>query len=113
MQGPLSQGLVRQSGKPCIKGDFDDDEDVDPSDFSHLQICFSGSAVGFAPGCDNADLDADLDVDGADLNAFLACMGGPGQPPACANQAPPTPRSPLQTDDVVESLAGGRTQPPM
>ncbi len=72
-------------GRSRIRGDLDDDEDVDQSDYGRLQLCFSGEAVLAAPGCEEADLDADLDVDPADLAQFINCMGGPGQPPACPN----------------------------
>jgi hypothetical protein len=69
------------------RADFDKDNDVDQSDFAHLQECFSGDAFSYRPGCNAPDLDADGDVDSDDLMIFLSCMSGPGQPvnPNCAD----------------------------
>ncbi len=65
------------------RADFDQDRDVDQSDFAHLQTCFSLLLQAPTPGCEDADLNGDLTVDGADLGIFLNCMGGPGKPPGC------------------------------
>ena len=71
----------------AIVGDFDNDNDVDQSDFGHLQLCFTGQGVVQSrPECANALLDGDSDVDGDDLAIFLNCMSGPNKPvdPDCA-----------------------------
>ena len=59
-----------------LPGDFDGDDDIDLSDFGHLQSCLSGAAIGYGPGCRDADLDADGDVDLPDVNTFNSCIGG-------------------------------------
>ncbi len=71
------------SGKPFLPGDFDLDNDVDQSDFAHLQICLSGSALPYAPGCADADLDEDSHVDSSDFVIFLECLAGANQSPPC------------------------------
>jgi hypothetical protein len=64
-------------------GDFDNDGDIDQSDFGHLQSCMSGTGAAYAMGCEDADLDADGDVDGSDVGVFLPCFGGADSPPGC------------------------------
>lgn len=62
-------------------GDFDNDGDVDQTDFAALQLCLTGT--GFpqpAPACQRARLDADNDVDEQDVARFLGCMSGAGLP---------------------------------
>ncbi len=63
-------------------GDFDNDGDVDITDFGHLQACYSGSAAP-TTGCIDADLDGDNDVDQADFALFKNCLGGADRPPGC------------------------------
>lgn len=63
--------------------DFDEDDDVDQSDFGFLQACSSGSGYAPPPACGDADLDGDGDVDEADFTRFEQCLGGPDHPPAC------------------------------
>ena len=63
--------------------DFDQDGDIDQSDFAFMQRCFSGDAMPYAAGCGPADADGDGDVDTADLNLLLPCMSGAHQPPGC------------------------------
>ncbi len=63
--------------------DYDVDNDVDLSDFGHLQRCLSGDGVSYGPGCANADANGDGDVDSSDFNSFLTCMMGPGNIPGC------------------------------
>lgn len=70
------------------KADFDEDDDVDQSDFGHLQACLSGGSIAQTdPQCQNAKLDNDEDVDQYDLDIFLRCMSGSGvrADPNCAN----------------------------
>ncbi len=71
------------SGEPFFPGDFDNDGDVDLTDFGHLQACMSGTGNPYPPGCDDADMDDDFDVDADDFGEFQLCMGGAGSPPGC------------------------------
>jgi hypothetical protein len=67
--------------------DFDGDGDVDMTDFSHLQLCLSGSGPQPDPLCQDTKLDADTDVDAADVALFLKCLNGSNVPPpaGCAD----------------------------
>jgi hypothetical protein len=70
-----------------LPSDFDGDQDVDMSDYGHLQACFTETAAGpIAPGCEDADLDTDNDVDQNDFAVFVDCISGPDIPasPGCA-----------------------------
>jgi hypothetical protein len=72
-------------------GDYDEDGDVDMSDFSHLQSCLSGPGVSIQnSACLNGDLDGDKDVDTDDVLVFLRCLSGPGvtADPLCADSLP-------------------------
>lgn len=61
--------------------DFDFDLDVDMSDYSHLQTCYSGSGTAQRdPACGDARLDDDEDVDQDDLECFLRCFTAPNVP---------------------------------
>ncbi len=66
---------------PTFQADFDDDGDVDLSDFARLQRCFSGTVLPYGPECEAADLNGDFAVDGGDFQLFLACLGGPDHAP--------------------------------
>ena len=66
-----------------LPGDFEDDGDIDVTDFGHLQVCLSGDATAYASGCRDADLDEDADVDAADFSLFVNCIGGADVPPGC------------------------------
>ncbi len=81
--GQIYQSPAYTVAVSSIVGDYDDDGDVDQSDFSHLQNCFSGEAFPSMPGCLDADLDGDHDVDPYDFARFLNCMRGPNMPPGC------------------------------
>jgi predicted aspartyl protease len=64
-----------------IDADFDDDGDVDQTDFGHLQACFTGpETVQEEVGCQDALLDADNDVDDADVAVFNGCANGANVP---------------------------------
>lgn len=63
-----------------VRGDFDDDGDVDQTDFGLFQQCFSGTGNPVASECASRSLDGDVDVDQADFNLFQACMSGANQP---------------------------------
>lgn len=70
-----------------IAPDFDGDGDVDQSDFSKLQACFTEliSPPVMPPGCESTDLDGDGRVMASDFELFQACFQGPGSipPPTC------------------------------
>ncbi len=73
----------------AIPGDFDGDQDVDQSDFAHLQECLDPSSGPLLdPDCADANLNHDIDgdIDQADLLLFLNCMTGPNGigDPGCA-----------------------------
>jgi hypothetical protein len=76
-------GLVWSFVTSSFTGDFDNDTDIDQSDFAFMQKCFSGDANAFASGCAPADFDADGDVDSSDFNSFLPCMLGANRPSGC------------------------------
>ncbi len=56
--------------------DFDQDGDVDQSDFAMLQRCLSGILLT-PPGCAFSDLNHDGLTETADVSLFLDCMAGP------------------------------------
>lgn len=69
----LSNGFYPPAAS--MRGNFDDDGDVDLSDFAFFAACFSGTdnpAPSTPPGCLNSDLDGDGDVD---LDDFLIFVG--------------------------------------
>jgi|GEM_PF-7097066 len=71
--------------------DFDRDNDVDQSDFGHLQICLTGADLGpVYAGCEDADLDNDDDVDQTDVMVWFACFSGPNIPPPADCRTTPT-----------------------
>ncbi len=62
-----------------IDVDFDDDGDVDQTDFALLQQCYTGSDfVQNDPRCVSVLLDEDSDVDEQDLQLFNECATAPG-----------------------------------
>ncbi len=63
--------------------DFDYDNDVDLSDFAHLQVCRTMTGQFPAGPCEDADLNNDNAVDNADFSLFLPCMAGANLPPGC------------------------------
>jgi hypothetical protein len=64
--------------------DFDDDGDVDQSDFGHIQTCLAAlPSLIVDPVCADSDIDLDGTVGSADVLAFYLCFGGP-------NVAPPS-----------------------
>lgn len=67
--------------------DFDQDGDVDASDYGHLQLCYSGYGVPQDdPACQDAKLNDDNYVESLDFAVFLDCLSGPDVPadPDCA-----------------------------
>jgi hypothetical protein len=69
---------------PQYTADFDHDNDVDQTDFAHLQLCLSGSTTPQTDAaCADTLLNGDPYVDSTDVALFAACMSGPGVlPPA-------------------------------
>ncbi len=62
--------------------DFDDDSDVDQTDFAHMQLCLSGSVVPQTdPLCADTLLNDDPFVDESDVSLFLSCLSGPNITP--------------------------------
>lgn len=57
-------------------GDFDRDDDVDQSDFGHLQACFTERWTRPTAGCWDADLNRDASVDAEDVAVFQQSMRG-------------------------------------
>ena len=62
------------------RGDLDLDGDSDQEDFALMQLCLSGTGLGYPPGCADSDFDGDYDVELNDIDRFLNCMTGPNQP---------------------------------
>ena len=70
-----------------VGSDFDQDGDVDQSDFGRLQACLTGPGMAQNdPACAPARLD-DEDVDRDDTAILQGCMSGPNVPagPDCAD----------------------------
>lgn len=66
---------------PYAPVDFDQDGDVDHSDFGHFQVCLTGPGTAQTlPACLPARLDNDEDVDLDDFGIFQRCFSGPGKP---------------------------------
>jgi hypothetical protein len=60
-----------------VKGDYDEDGDVDQEDLAVLHACFSGASVPInSPDCEMADMDDDGDVDQSDFGFFQAALTG-------------------------------------
>jgi hypothetical protein len=74
--GPVAQGGPIGN----VMGDFDGDNDVDLVDFGNFQVCFSGTDMPYAPGCESQDFDCDGDVDLPDFGSFQLCFSGTGTP---------------------------------
>ncbi len=63
-------------GQSCgIKGDLDNDGDVDTDDYTIWNGCIEGPNVIVAPACSIADCDGDQDVDLADFAQFAFGFG--------------------------------------
>ncbi len=75
-------------------GDFDDDNDVDVSDYSAFRDCYTGPNAGpIGPTCQAGDADLDTDVDCTDWGRFTSAWTAPGDPPTfrpCADIPIPT-----------------------
>lgn len=78
---PNYAGAVSCSAICTKPGDFDNDGDVDQTDFGHLQRCFTGMfEPQDDPACQTAFMDDDIDVDQTDLTVFLRCFSGKDVP---------------------------------
>lgn len=78
------RAAVRVMVESSVAADFDEDGDVDLSDFGYFLGCYNGPNHPPAQsGCEPADLDDDGDADLADFGLFLPCFNGPDRPPAC------------------------------
>ncbi len=76
-----------------VGGDLDEDLDVDGTDFTAFEACFTGSGGQLTAGCEPGDFDGDADIDCLDWEAFQAAWTAPGDPPvlpACIG-SPPIP----------------------
>lgn len=71
-------GTITGSAALPVKGtgDFDEDNDVDLSDFAAFQTCFSGDAP-YGAGCAQGDFNADGVIDASDLADFAGALSGP------------------------------------
>jgi hypothetical protein len=68
----------------AIPGDFDNDGDVDLTDYGTFLSCYNGpNQPPAGPSCDDADFEGDGDVDLSDYGVFLGCYNGPNNPAAC------------------------------
>jgi formylglycine-generating enzyme required for sulfatase activity len=75
---------VSEAPGPAAALDFDDDGDIDLTDYGTFLACYNGPENPPATsGCDDADSDNDNDVDLTDYGVFLGCYNGPNNPPAC------------------------------
>ncbi len=80
----VTKGAASLADAPRIRSDFDQDGDVDLSDFATFQACFNGpNQAVTSPACVKTDLDFDNDVDLSDFAAFQTCFNGPNRPAAC------------------------------
>ncbi len=55
---------------PVLAGDYDDDGDIDMTDYAEFSGCLTGPDGGALPGCDSFDFAADVDVDLTDFALF-------------------------------------------
>lgn len=85
--GAVSDSTEIFSSGPEVRApaDFDEDGDVDLSDFGFFLIAFNGPAQppALLPEGYRADFDDDQDVDLADFAVLLSCFNGPNRPAAC------------------------------
>jgi hypothetical protein len=68
-----------ESAAGPLQFDFDDDGDVDNSDFNIFRFCFQGPGTTYTPGhvCLEMDGDFDFDVDLGDFYLFQQAFTGP------------------------------------
>lgn len=76
---------VEAEHEPQCWFDFDDDNDVDGTDFLVFAACFNGASRPPRPWCSEpwfADVDLDADVDGFDYLTFALCFNAAKHHPA-------------------------------
>lgn len=74
-----------------IKGDFNNDGNVDNDDLDEFDGCYRGEGEPYEPGCEPGDFDEDEDIDCMDGKRFVLAWtaeGEAGVPQACANVIP-------------------------
>ncbi|HNO77471.1 MAG TPA: sialidase family protein [Phycisphaerae bacterium] len=70
-------GLPDECDTNCVfGGDYDEDGDVDLSDYRRFEDCFAGPAAGYGQNCSCFDWDADGDVDLNDFAEFQNAFTG-------------------------------------
>lgn len=70
-------GLPDECDTNCVfGGDFDEDGDVDLSDYRRFKDCFAGPGAGYGQNCSCFDWDADGDVDLNDFAEFQKSFTG-------------------------------------
>ncbi|MEZ6084407.1 MAG: exo-alpha-sialidase [Phycisphaerae bacterium] len=70
-------GIPDECDTNCVfGGDFDEDGDVDLSDYGRFKDCFAGPAAGYGQNCSCFDWDADGDVDLSDFAEFQNAFTG-------------------------------------
>ena len=80
---------IEYLGEPIIVidgPDFDNDGDIDQTDYGYFQRCYTGPGVPqHDPACQGIRFDADNDVDLDDFGVFQSCISGPNIPatPEC------------------------------
>jgi hypothetical protein len=75
--GTLGVGTIDNSIRRTLGGDFDEDGDVDLSDYASFVDCQSTSSEGsMLAGCNVFDDDVDGDVDILDYSAFMRAFNG-------------------------------------
>jgi hypothetical protein len=87
----VSELCAADYGIRRLKGDFDDDGDVDLPDFVTFAGCFTGPDGSASEGCAPGDFDGDGDIDCDDWAEFVLAWTEPGHPPsllACASAIP-------------------------
>ena len=74
-----------QATLKVLSPNFDGDDDVDLTDFAHLQLCLGVPQFISLPGCTNADLDGNQTVNVSDVQKFKKCRSGQAVPltPGC------------------------------
>lgn len=74
-----------------VRGDFDDDGDVDGADLETFDNCYRGQGQPYEPGCEYGDFDSDDDIDCDDGERFVLAWTGagpPGVPSTCRGSIP-------------------------
>ena len=92
-----------------LKGDFDDDGDVDRPDFVTFASCFTGPGGTIGEECEPGDFDGDGDIDCEDWAEFVLAWTEPGYPPPlshCPSAIPATSEWGLLIVTLVGMVVG-------